>query len=695
MPTTPERSTVAEREQDEVFCTPPAAKRLARVAVRFDDRFIDEYAWLREKDDPGVRTYLEAENRYAEAVMKPTEELQKALYEEMLGRIKQTDISVPYRDGAYWHYSRTEEGRQYPIYCRKMGSLDAPEFVTLDLNELARNKPYLALGAFEFSDDGRYLAYSLDETGFREYTLRIKDVETGQTLSERIERCGSVAWASDNRTLLYTIEDLAKRPYRLCRRRLGESGLDVLFEENDEAFQLEVERSRSRDVIFIVSASHTTSETRFVPAAAPEEPLRLVAPRVHGQEYEVEHAGDRFLIRANDAGRNFRLVSTPLDAPGREHWSEIVPEDPEVFLAGLDVFDTFTVLHERKAGLPRLRVFERDATALHTIEFPDAVYSVSPAPNRQFDARTFRYQYESLQTPSSVYDYDVALRVSTLLKRTEVLGGFDPDRYGSERIEATASDGTRVPISLVYRKGLRRDGSAALWLNGYGAYGFPLPIGFSPNRLSLLDRGIVCAFAHVRGGGEMGKRWHDDGRMMNKRNTFTDFIACAEELIGRGYTSADRLVAEGASAGGLLIGAVVNMRPDLFRAVVTKVPFVDLLNTMSDRLLPLTVGEYEEWGDPARRDQYDVMKSYCPYTNLDSRSYPAMLVKTSFNDSQVMYWEPAKYVARLRRLKTDSRTLILKTNMAAGHGGASGRYDSLAETSFDYAFILSQLGGEK
>jgi oligopeptidase B len=689
MSTTPEPAKVAEQEQTPA---PPLAKRRPKGVTRFGDCFVDDYAWLREKENPEVRAYLEAENRYAEAVMAATGSRQKTLYAEMLGRIKQTDLSVPYREGAYFLYSRTEAGQQYPIYCRKKGSLDAPEQIVLDLNELARGPSFLALGAYEFSDDGRYLAYSLDETGFREYTLFIKDLDTGETLPERIERTESVAWASGQPILFYTVEDAAKRPYRLYRQRLGQREADAVFEEEDEAFQLAVVRSRSGDFIFVASASHTTSEVRFFSAADPGGPPILVAPRVHGREYEIDHSGDRFYIRINDTGRNFRLVSAPVAALGREHWTEIVPHDPEVFLEGMDFFRTFYVLHERTGGLPSLRVTDLVSGASRRVDFTDPAYSLSPAPNRVFDARSFRYQYESLQTPTSIYEYDIESRQSTLLKRTEILGGFDPARYDSERIEATAPDGTRIPISLVYRRGFRRDGSSPLWLNAYGAYGFPLPIGFSSNRLSLLDRGVVCAFAHVRGGGEMGKGWHDDGRMMKKRTTFTDFIACAEHLIDKRYTSADHLVAEGASAGGLLMGAVVNMRPDLFRAVVTRVPFVDVLNTMGDPSLPLTVGEYEEWGNPAKREEYELMKSYCPYSNLAPQAYPAILVKTSFNDSQVMYWEPAKYVAKLRALKTDRRPLILKTNMAAGHGGASGRYDTLKEISFDYAFILSQLG---
>jgi oligopeptidase B len=676
--------------------TPPVAARVPHPTTVHGDTRPDDYFWLREKSSPEVAAYLEAENAYTDAVMAPTEPLQDALYREMLARIKETDLSVPYREGGYFYYSRTEEGKQYPIFCRRKGDLEAPEEVTLDLNELAVGHSFLSLGTYAVSDDGALLAYSLDTTGFREYTLYLKDLRTGELLPDRIEKTGLVAWAADGHTLFYTVEDEAKRPHRVYRHDLGPVTPDVLvLEEGDELFRVWVGRTRSKGFLLMGSASHTTTEVRYLRADDPAGEWRLLAPRRHEHEYDVDHHGDRFYIRTNDRGRNFRLVSTPIAQPEPEHWEEVVPHRPDVMLEGAEFFRRHYVLLEREQGLQSLRVTDLGSGESHRIEFPEPAYSAFPSANPEFDTTLFRYSYQSLVTPSSVFDYDMDRRVSTLLKEQPVLGGYDRTAYVSERLQATASDGTPVPISIVYRKGLPRDGSAPLFLYGYGSYGYPLPVGFSSNRLSLLDRGMAVAIAHVRGGGEMGKAWHDDGRMMKKRNTFTDFIAVAEHLVAQGYTSPDRLAAEGGSAGGLLMGAVANLRPDLFRLIVSKVPFVDVLNSMLDETLPLTVGEYEEWGNPNLKDAYDYMKTYCPYTNLKAQDYPSMLVKTSFHDSQVMYWEPAKYVARLRTLKTNDEPLLLKTNMAAGHGGASGRYDYLREVAFDYAYVLTQLGLER
>jgi oligopeptidase B len=672
---------------------PPVAPKAPKVDVLHGDRRVDDYFWLRDKTNPAVAAYLEAENAYTDAVMKPTAALRETLYKEMLARIKETDESVPYRKGGYWYYSRTEQGKQYPIHCRRKVSREAPEAITLDLNQLAEGQKFMALGSYAVSDDGSLLAYSTDNTGFRQYTLQVKDLRTGEVGPLRAERTGSVAWCADNKTLLYTVEEEStKRQYRLYRHRLGTSAHDLLYEEGDEAFSVGVHRTRSLRYLILSVSSHTTSEVRYLPADEPGGDWRLVAPRLPDEEYDIDHHGDLFYIRTNDRGRNFRLVSAPVGSPSREHWREVVPHRPEVMLEGVDVFRDHYVLSEREDGLPQFRVAHLRTGEAHRLAFPEPVYSAFAGPNPEFDSATFRYSYQSLVTPSSVFDYDLERRESTLLKQTEVLGGYEPARYRSERGHAIAPDGVRIPLSIVYKEGLKRDGRAPLYLYGYGAYGFPLPIAFSSNRLSLLDRGVVMAFAHVRGGGDLGKAWHDDGRMMKKRNTFTDFIAAAEFLIAENFTRADRLVIEGASAGGLLMGAVANARPDLFQAVVLKVPFLDVINTMLDETLPLTVGEFEEWGNPKKKEEYDYLKTYCPYTNLEAKAYPAMLVKTSFHDSQVMYWEPAKYVARLRALKTDPRPLLLKINLAAGHGGASGRYDFLHEVAFDYAFILGQLG---
>ncbi len=673
----------------------PVAARIPKVDTVHGEPRVDDYFWLREKERPEVAAYLEAENAYADAVMAGTGELQERLYREMLGHIKETDLSVPFRMGGWHYYHRTEQGRQYPIRCRRKGSPDAPEEITLDLNVLGKDLKFIALGAYEVSEDGNLLAYSLDTTGFRQYTLYVKDLRTGELLPDRAEKTGSVVWSADGRTLFYTVEDEAKRLYRIYRHRLGTPAAEdaLIHEETDERFSLAVGRSRSRKFLFYETSSHTASEWRFLPSGEPEGEWRLVAPRETEHEYECAHHGGWFYIRTNSGGRNFRLVRAPIADPRRENWEEVLPHRPGVMLEGMDLFANHMVLHEREDGLPALRVTDLRSGASHRVAFPEPAYSVGPAENAEFDTALYRFGYQSLVTPGSVYDYDMDGRERTLLKQLEV-PGYDPAGYRSERIFAAAPDGAKIPVSLVYRAGMKRDGSSPMHLLGYGSYGYPYPVVFSSNRLSLLDRGFVCAIAHVRGGGELGKAWHDQGRMLKKRNTFTDFIAAAEQLVAGGYTSKDRLVIEGGSAGGLLMGAVTNMRPDLFRLVVSKVPFVDVINTMLDESLPLTVGEFEEWGNPKIREEHDYMRSYCPYSNLASGPYPAMLIKTSFNDSQVMYWEPAKYVAKLRTLKTDASPLVLKTNMAAGHGGASGRYDFLREVAFDYAFILRTLALE-
>jgi oligopeptidase B len=665
------------------------------VEIRHGERRQDDYFWLRQKDDPEVAAYLQAENAYATAMLKPMEPFQEALYAEMLARIKEDDESVPYRHGRYVYYSRTEKGKQYPIYCRRAATPEAPEEVTLDLNALAEGRPFLSLGVSTVSDDGQLLAYSLDYTGFREYTLFVKDLRTGGLLPDRVERVSSAAWAADGLTLFYVTEDHAKRPYRLFRHRLGTAAGDdaLLYEETDELFRLGVWRSRSRAFLLAASRSFTSAEARLLPAAHPTGAWRVLAPREKDHEYDVDHGGDFFYIRTSGGGRrNFRLVRAPVSDPGPERWEELIPHRETVMLEDVDVFADHYVVHEREEGLVRLRVTGLGDGAFHHVQFPEPTYDVSPEANAEFEAAAYRIRYESLITPPSVYDYDVAERRLRLLKRAEVLGGYDPARFRSERLHAVAPDGTRIPISFVARADTPRDGSSPLDLVGYGAYGIPYPVLFSSNRLSLLERGVSVAIAHIRGGGELGKRWHDQGRMLAKINTFADFIAAAEFLIAEGYTSPARLAIEGGSAGGLLVGAVLNIRPELFRAAVLRVPFVDVINTMLDESLPLTVGEFEEWGNPKIREHYEYMKRYCPYTNAGSRRYPAMLVRTSLNDSQVMYWEPAKYVAKLRvTARPDGGPLLFKVNMDAGHGGASGRYDALRESAIDFAFILSRL----
>ena len=674
---------------------PPVAKKIARTTSIHGDTLRDDYFWMREKKDPEVRAYLEAENAYADAVMKPTEALQKTLYAEMLGRIKETDLSVPFRDRGWLYYSRTEQGKSYPIYCRRK-SPDGPEQVILDVNELARGEKFMSVGTWRVSDDGNWLAYTTDRTGFRDYDLHVKDLETGRLLPDTAARVRSVAWAADDRTLFYATTDPAKRPFRLWRHTVGtDTKTDALLhDEKDEMFGVGIQRSRSGDYLFLASNSLTTSEIRYLKAATPTAAFRMVARRVHDREYFLDHRGDLFYVLTNDRGRNKRLVTAPVSDPRPENWKELIPHREDVMLEDFDLFAGWGAVYERQDALPRIRILDFKTGTSHRIEFPEAIYAAGPENNREFETNKLRIAYESFTTPPAVYDYDVVTKERTLLKQKEVLGGYDPSQYVSERRYATASDGTKIPISIVYRRGFVRDGKAPLLLGAYGSYGAPSDVEFDSNEISLLDRGVVLALAHIRGGGDLGKKWHDQGRMMSKKNTFTDFIASAERLVADRYTSRDRLAIEGGSAGGLLMGAVTNMRPDLFRVVISHVPFVDVINTMLDESVPLTVPEFEEWGNPKVREQYLYMKSYSPYDNLAAKDYPTILVKTSWDDSQVMYWEPAKYVAKLRALKTDSNPLVFRTNMAGGHGGSSGRYDKLRERVFDQAFLIQQLGIE-
>ncbi|HEU5175547.1 MAG TPA: S9 family peptidase [Gemmatimonadaceae bacterium] len=672
---------------------PPVAETRPHTSPLHGEARSDPYFWLRHKEDPAVRAYLEAENAYAEGMMAHLAPLREQLYAEMLGRIKQTDLSVPYRMRGFHYYTRTIEGKQYPIYARKAGSLEAEEQILLDVNALAEGRTFMAIGAFNVSDDNSLLAFSTDSSGYRQYELAVKDLRTGALLPVHAERVTSVAWAADNRTLFYTQEDpTTKRSHRFYRHVLGTNEHELLYEEEDERFSVWVGRTRSRDYLVLGIGSLTTSEARILEAAKPMGEWRLVAPRVQDREYDVDHRGDRLYIRVNDTGRQFRLVTAPVSDPSEKNWTEVIPHREHVMLEGVDLFRDHMVVFERESGLPQIGVTDMRSSTTHRMQFPEPVYSAGPSTNAEFDTHTLRYAYQSFVTPSSVYDYDMDARTSVLLKQQEVLGGYDQSLYQTERVYATAKDGTRIPISLVYRKGTRRDGTAPLFLYAYGSYGATIPVSFSSNRLSLLDRGMVYALAHIRGGGDMGKTWHDRGRMKNKMNTFTDFIAVAEHLVAQRYTAADRLVISGGSAGGLLMGAVVNLRPDLFRAVIADVPFVDVINTMLDETLPLTVGEFEEWGNPKKPEEYGWIRQYDPYLNVQRADYPAMLVNTSFNDSQVMYHEPAKWVAKLRTLKTDRNPLLLVTNMGAGHGGASGRYDRLKEIARDYAFMLWQVG---
>jgi oligopeptidase B len=700
--------------------TPPIARRDPRTSTLHGHTLHDDYAWLREKSSPEVIAYLDAENAYTDSQMAPTSGLQKQLYDEMLSHIQETDSSVPYRLGEWFYYTRTVAGLQYTLHCRKAASaggvLDEamPEQVILDVNQLAVDQPFMSIGEMSISPDGNWLAYSTDNTGFRQYTLHIRNLTTGPDfgtdLPETVPQTGSIVWAADSRTLFYTVEDDAtKRHYRLYRHTAGTPTADdlLVYEEQDERFNIAAHRTRDKKYILLEIGSHITSELRYLPAETPKAEFTLIAPRVNGQEYYVDHRDGYFFIRVNDKGPNYRLVVTPVAASDRTHWRELLPDREDSPLDDFDLFAGFIAVIERVKGLPKLRIFPLAESGVdfsgpnfngvaREIVFPEPAYTASPGPNAIFEATAYRYHYQSLVSPASVFDYDVASGESTLLKQQPVPGGFDRTLYASERVWVVAADGVEVPISLVYRKDkFAQDGTNPLYVYGYGSYGYPLPVGFSPNRLSLLDRGMVLAYAHIRGGGDLGEAWHDAGKMQHKRTTFTDFVSCVEELVQKKYGAADRVAIEGGSAGGLLMGAVVNLRPDLFHAVVSHVPFVDVMNTMLDATLPLTVPEYEEWGNPNEPEAFKVMLSYSPYDNLKAGAYPAMLVKTSLHDSQVMYWEPAKYVAKLRTLKTDALPLLLHTNMSAGHGGASGRYDYLKEIAFDYAFLLTQLGVEK
>jgi oligopeptidase B len=671
----------------------PMAEKKAKTTNIHSDTLVDDYFWLREKTNPAVMAHLQAEDAYTEQVMKPTAPLQDKLYKEMLSHIKQTDTNVPYRWGDYFYYSRTEEGKQYPIYCRKKGSLDAPEEIVIDQNELAKGQKFMSIGLFVPSDDGNLLAYSTDNTGYRQFTLQIKNLKTGELFPERVERVNNLAWATDNKTFFYVTEDaVTKRSDKFFRHVLGTDKTDLVYEEKDELFDIGTGRSRDKAVILLEAASKTSTDVRYLPADNPNAQLKVILPREPEHEYDVDHRGDSFYIRTNKGAKNFRIVTAPVSDPSEKNWKEFIAHRPAVKVEGISLFADHAVLSEWENGLQQLEIVNFKTNKRNRIEFPEPVYATFLTANREFNTSVVRYSYNSLVTPNSTFDYDMNTGKSTLLKQYEVPGGFDRANYKSERVFATASDGTKIPMSMVYRKGVKLDGSAPLLLYGYGSYGISIPPTFSSNRLSLLDRGVIFVIGHIRGGGELGEEWRQAGRMMNKINTFTDFIACAEALVKMKYTSSDRLVIEGGSAGGLLMGAVSNMRPDLFKAVVSHVPFVDVLNTMLDATLPLTTSEYIEWGNPNEKPAYEYMKKYSPYDNVQKKNYPATLVKVSVNDSQVPYWEGAKLVAKLRAMKTDNNPLLLKVNFGAGHGGASGRYDALKEAAFDMAFMLWQMG---
>ena len=678
----------------EEHLTPPVATRIPRdVTVQGDER-VDPYFWLRERDNPEVRAYLEAENAYTAAKLRHTQALQENLYDEIVGRIKETDTTVPEKVDDYYYYERTEEGKQYPLHCRRRSGDDAPEEILIDENALAEGHSYFSLGAFAQSPDHRLLAYSVDTTGSEQHTLYILDIEAGGHLDDPIhDTYYGVEWANDGETLYYTTMDESLRPDKLRRHRLGDPIAQdvVVFHEPDAAFYLSVSKSRSRRFIFVNLSSNTTTEEHFLDANDPTGEFRVIEPRRHEIEYYSAHHEDAFFILTNDEARNFRVMRAPVEKPSRANWREVLPHRKKIKVDDIDTFRNHIVVYERENGLKRIRVTDLRSHRHHYMEFREPVYTVWAAGNPEYDTHLLRFNYSSLVTPRSVIDYDMDGREQRLMKRYEVPGGYDCGHYTSERLFASAADGSRIPISVVYRNDVELDGSAPLYLYGYGAYGASIEPHFVPSRLSLLDRGVVFAIAHVRGGGTLGREWYERGKLLNKRNTFTDFIACAEHLIENKYTSKGRIVCSGGSAGGLLVGAVLNLRPDLWGAALASVPFVDVVNTMLDETIPLTVIEYEEWGNPADLKYYEYMRSYSPYDNVRGQAYPPLLVTAGLNDPRVQYWEPAKWVARLRHEKVDDNLLLLHVNMSEGHSGASGRYDYIREVARDFAFILDRL----
>jgi oligopeptidase B len=675
--------------------TPPVAEKIHTERPINGAVLVDDFAWLRQRNDPKVHQYLEAENAYAEAMTADEKGFADKLYNETLSHIQQTDNSVPYRKNGYWYYTRTEEGKQYPVLCRKKESLSAPEEVLLDVNELAKGEKFMSLGAFSVSDDANLLAYSTDNVGFRQYKLHIKNLLTGATLPDTAERVDSVIWAADNKTLFYSTEDAqTKRSDLVHRHTLGaEAASDpIVFNEKDERYDVYVDRTRDGKYLLMQTESHVTSEIRYLPAGTPAAEWKTIEPRKEGVRYHADEGNGVFYILVNDTDPAFRVVTAPVATPGKDHWTELFAARKDVPVEDVDVFKDFYVVTERVKGLPVLEVYRMNSKEKRTIQVPEPAYYIGSAVNAEFETDKYRYNYQSPITPNSTYEYDVNKLTSTLLKQQKVPGGYEKSRYAVERLFLPAKDGTGIPTTVVYRKDLFKRGENPLYVYGYGSYGVTIPDTFSTSLLPLLDRGLVTTVVHIRGGGELGEAWHNDGKMMTKRNTFTDFIDATEGLLAQGYGKRGEVGIEGASAGGLLMGAVTNMRPDLFKVVLCEVPFVDVMNTMLDATLPLTVSEYEEWGNPNQKAAFDYMLTYSPYDNVTAKAYPAILVQTSFDDSQVMYWEPSKYVAKLRALKTDNNPLVFFINMHGGHGGSSGRYDRIREQDRRYAFLLTQLG---
>ncbi len=680
--------------------TPPVAKKIEKTLVTNGDTRIDNYYWLNDRTNKEVIKYLEDENAYTKGMMAHTDDFKENLFKEMVSRIKQTDLSVPYRIRGYWYYNRFEEGKEYPVYCRKKGNLEAKEEILLDVNVLAKGNNYYDVTGLSISPDNNLLAYGVDNVSRRQYTLYVKNLSTGETYKETVANTdGSYVWAADNKTLFYDVKDEETlRTYLIKKHMLGTtSDKDVnVFEEKDVTFNCGVYKSKSEEYIFIGSYSTLTSEVYYMEAKNPDGEFKSVASRERDHLYSVEQYGTDFYITSNKNAPNFKLMKTAIGSSSADSWEEVIPHRKDVLLDGIDIFKNYLVVSERENGLTQIRIISwNDKKVDFRLKFQEPTYTAYSSINPDFDTDLLRYSYTSLTTPNSIFDYNMTTGETTLLKQQEVLGGYDASLYKSERVFAKAGDGTLIPISIVYKTSTALSAETPLLLYGYGSYGASMDAYFSSVRLSLLDRGFVFAIAHIRGGQEMGRQWYEDGKLLKKKNTFTDFISCAEHLINFGYTSPQHLYAMGGSAGGLLMGAIVNMRPDLFQGIVAQVPFVDVVTTMLDESIPLTTGEFDEWGNPKDPVYYDYMKSYSPYDNIEAKEYPNMLVTTGLHDSQVQYWEPAKWVAKLRDLKTDKNKLLLYCEMEAGHGGKSGRFERLKEVAMEYVFLLDLEGIKK
>ena len=673
---------------------PPVAEKIEKKLTKHGHTRIDNYYWLNERENPKVVDYLTAENEYTDEMMKHTKKFQEKLYEEIIGRIKQTDISVPYKDNGYFYYRNYEEGKEYPIYARKEGTLEADEEIMLDVNQMAEGHDYYHVTGLSVSPNNELLAYGVDEVSRRKYTIHFKNLKTGEIAEDAIPNTtGGAIWANDNKTVFYTKKDTTLRAYKVFKHVLGtDPSTDVeIYHEADNTFSCYVFKSKSKKYIFIGSFHTLSSEFRYLKADDPNGKFRIFQKREKDHEYGVAHVGNTFYVRTNYKAKNFRLMKTGERRTGKRYWKNVIPHRDDVLLQGVEVFNDYLAVSERKNGLRQLRIMNLKDKKEHYLDFGEAAYLAYPTSNYEVETNVVRYNYTSLTTPNSTFDYNMDTREKTLLKQEEVLGDFDPANYQTERLYAPANDGTKIPISLVYRKGIEKDGTNPCLLYGYGSYGASMEATFRSYRLSLLDRGFVYAIAHIRGGQEMGRYWYEDGKLLNKKNTFTDFIDCAGFLIAENYTNSEKLFAQGGSAGGLLMGAVVNMAPTTFKGVIAAVPFVDVITTMLDESIPLTTGEYDEWGNPNVKEYYDYILTYSPYDNVEAKDYPAMLVTTGLHDSQVQYWEPAKWVAKLREMKTDDNMLLLFTQMEAGHGGASGRFERYKETALEFAFIMNLL----